>query len=269
MSWFKQAMRRRVPPVVWSGWALLRRMSERSLTPQGWISIQRLRRFHNAHRGERCFIIGNGPSLQQTNLSLLRREYTFGLNRGYLLFAHLGFTTTYYVATNPYVIEQCAAELNALTIPKFLGWVGSNHIAFDPYTILIHTWEVPLFSTDPSHRMLWGGGTVTYEALQLAYYMGFSQVILVGVDHHFVRTGPPGELVVAEEHEDPDHFSPDYFGRGFRWQLPDLELSRKAYLLARDAFAQDGREILDATIGGRLTVFPRVAYASLFERQAR
>ena len=60
---------------------------------------------------DRCFILGNGPSLKKTNLALLENEYTFGLNRIYLLFDQLGFSTTYYVAVNHLVIEQCANEI--------------------------------------------------------------------------------------------------------------------------------------------------------------
>ena len=54
----------------------------------------RLEVYRDLHRGKRCFVIGNGPSLKQTDLSLLKNEFTFGLNRIYLLFPELGFTTT-------------------------------------------------------------------------------------------------------------------------------------------------------------------------------
>jgi hypothetical protein len=100
--------------------------------------------------------------------------------------------------------------------------------------------------------------------MQLAYHLGFQKVILIGVDHAFTTQGKPHETIVSQG-DDHNHFSPNYFGRGFRWQLPDLETSEIAYRLARKAFEADGREILDATIGGKLTVFPKVDYASLFQ----
>jgi hypothetical protein len=34
--------------------------------------------------------------------------------------------------------------------------------------------------------------------------------------------------------------------------------------MARQAFEADGRQVLDATIGGKLTVFPKVEYVTLF-----
>jgi hypothetical protein len=93
--------------------------------------------------------------------------------------------------------------------------------------------------------------------------MGFQQVILVGADHNYTATGKPNTTVVSEG-DDPNHFSPSYFGKGFRWQLPDLETSEVGYAMARDVYRKSGREVLDATIGGKLTIFPKVDYNSLF-----
>ena len=76
--------------------------------------------FAGPHVGERCFIIGNGPSLNQTDLSLLRSEFTFGLNRINLAFERLGFATSCLVCFNRYVLEQSGAELSAVSVkPKF------------------------------------------------------------------------------------------------------------------------------------------------------
>lgn len=55
-----------------------------------------------------------------------------------------------------------------------------------------------------------------------------------------------------------------YFGTGFRWQLPDLQASERAYSLARQRFELGGRRVLDATVDGKLQVFEKVSYASLF-----
>jgi hypothetical protein len=112
------------------------------------------------------------------------------------------------------------------------------------------------------------GSTVTYVALQLAFHMGFSEVILIGVDHSFNTKGAPN-LTITSDGDDPNHFSPEYFGKGFRWQLPDLEASEQAYVMARDAYEKSGRIILDATVGGKLPVFPKVKYEHLFKQEHR
>jgi hypothetical protein len=220
--------------------------------------------YRDLHRGRRCFVLGNGPSLRRTDLSHLKGEITFGANRIYLLFPELGFPTTYYAPVNTLVVEQCAAEIAALTIPKFVTWRGRRWLREDLRTIFLDTDYTPPadFTGDPTRR-LFEGSTVTYTALQLAFFMGCDPVILIGVDHNFTTQGQPNVTVVSTG-DDPNHFAPGYFGKGFRWQLPDLEASEAAYRLARDAYASAGRSILDATIGGKLTVFPKVDYRSLF-----
>lgn len=229
----------------------------------------RLKTFRNCHEGERCFIIGNGPSLKNTDLQLLRNEITFGMNRIYLIFEELGFPTTYFFAINTLVIEQCASDMRALPMPKFLTWRSRRWMSEDAGTIFMDTdYRGPeSFSTDLTGRVF-EGGTVTYVALQTAYWMGFQEVILVGVDHRYSTTGPANATVVSEG-RDLNHFHPDYFGRGFRWQLPDLEASERSYRLARAAFEADGRKIVDATVAGQLSVFPKVEYLSLFSGRGK
>ncbi|MHC4307673.1 MAG: hypothetical protein ACYSR7_03510 [Planctomycetota bacterium] len=63
--------------------------------------------------------------------------------------------------------------------------------------------------------------------------------------------------------EDPNHFDPNYFGKGFKWQLPDLKMAEQAYELARRAFEDDGRRIVDAAVGGKLQIFPKVEYKKI------
>ncbi len=236
-------------------------------------SMHHLANFRNAYQGKRCFIIGNGPSLKQTDLSRLQGEYTFGMNRIYLLFPDLGFTTTFFLSVNDLVIEQCASDILALPIPKFLSWRSHNiihthlgndgHLPEIPPLVFLHTtYTGPRFANDARQRV-WEGATVTYVALQLAYHMGFSQVILIGVDHNFTTQGKPNTTVISQG-DDPDHFAGNYFGKGFRWQLPDLVTSEQAYAMAQAAYTHAGREILDATVGGKLAVFPKVEYGSLF-----
>ena len=227
-------------------------------------SIHRLKAFKEIHKGKRAFIIGNGPSLKQTDLTKLRNEFTFGMNRIYLLFPELGFTTTYFVSINDLVIEQCADEIAALLIPKFIAWHSHRYFQRfpDELMFLYTTYTGPKFVYDMTRRV-WEGATVTNVALQLAFYMGFQQVILIGVDHNFTSKGDANKTVVSTG-DDPNHFSTNYFGKGFRWQLPDLDTSEIGYQKARDAYCKAGREVLDATVGGKLTIFPKVDYNSLF-----
>jgi len=266
----KKALLRALPQPVANS---LRNVKDEITEAAGWFnatlhpwrvdSIRKIKALRDTHAGERCVIIGNGPSLKNTDLSKLRNVFTFGMNRFYLAFEELGFMTSCLLSVNNLVIEQCAADFRALPIPTFVSWRGRQWISPAPNLHYLHTsYLLPRFGTDAAGR-LWEGATVTFIALQFAYYLGFKQVILIGVDHSFATKGTPNTTVVSTG-DDPNHFNPAYFGKGFRWQLPDLETSELAYCMARDAYQKDGREILDATVDGKLTVFPKVKFDSLF-----
>jgi hypothetical protein len=226
-------------------------------------TVRRLAQLKDSRKGERCFIIGNGPSLRETDLSLLKGDFTLGMNRVYLLFPELGFSTSYYLSVNDLVVEQCAADIQSLQLPRFVSWRARRWLQpQDNLYFLYTTYTGPRFAADLTGR-LWEGATVTYVALQTAFFLGFQQVILIGVDHNFTTQGKPNTTVISQG-DDPNHFSPGYFGKGFRWQLPDLATSEKGYTMARQAYEQAGREVIDATVGGKLRVFRRVEYASLF-----
>ena len=226
-------------------------------------SIRRLAELQDKHKGQRCFIIGNGPSLKQTDLSRLKGEFTLGQNRIYLAFPEMGFSTSYYLSVNDLVVQQCAEDIRQLTMPRFVSWRARRWLQPQANQFFIHTtYTGEKFARDIRGRV-WEGGTVTYTSLQVAFFLGFSQVILVGVDHNYVTQGKPNATVVSQG-EDPNHFHPAYFGKGFRWQLPDLIQWEEAYRLARRTYEQAGRQVVDATIGGKLRVFERVDYDSLF-----
>ena len=226
-------------------------------------SRRKLAALKDSHVGERCFVIGNGPSLKNTDLSKLSNDFTIGMNRIFLAADELGFSPDILVCVNDLVVEQSVEEFNNLKMPKFFSWRARKWLNMDSYTHFLYTtYTSPRFATNVSGRV-WEGATVTNVCLQLAYHLGFSEVILIGVDHSFATKGTPNTTIESQG-DDPNHFSAAYFGKGFRWQLPDLETSELAYRMARKAYEADGRRILDATVGGKLDIFEKVEYDRLF-----
>jgi len=273
----KQTLKRITPQPIWhfirDTYDAIRRVPE---LPDAYLhfwrreSIRRLTEMKDIHKGKRAFIIGNGPSLKQTNLSKLKGEITFAMNRFYLALPDLGFTTSYICVTNDLVVEQFADDLAALPIPRFIAWRSHRHFKQDmPLneipTFVYTSYTGPRFAIDARGR-IWEGATVTNLALQLAYHMGVEKAILIGVDHNFKDKGEANKTVVSTG-DDPNHFDPRYFGKGIKWQLPDLDTSEIGYILAREAYRKAGREVVDATVGGKLTIFPKVDYNSLFTNE--
>ena len=270
MSLVRKTLKSLAPTPIWNiarrTWQALQHAGQwpaATFHPARRASIRQLAALKDSQRGQRCFIIGNGPSLARIDISRLKNEYTFGMNRVYLAFPEWGFPTSYFLSINSLVIEQCAEDISGLPLPKFLSWRSHHLMQPSDDTIFLHsTYTGPTFARDARGRM-WEGATVTYVALQLAFHLGFETVILIGVDHDFTSQGQPSTTVTSQG-DDPDHFDSNYFGKGFRWQLPDLETSERAYLLASQAYKSAGRQVLDATVDGKLTIFPKVEYDSLF-----
>jgi hypothetical protein len=275
MSALRKKIKGWFPPAIWNPISETRYLLQRAiqypaaaLHPWRRDSIKKLLALKDCHRGERCFIIGNGPSLRHTEISRLKNEFTFGMNRIYLAFEEWGFQTSYLVCVNSLVMEQVYRDFQALQVPKFFSW-RSRRLLYpagepDAQThFLFTTYTGPRFAKNAAGR-LWEGATVTFVCLQLAFHMGFDKVILIGVDHSFAAKGTPNTMIVSNG-DDRSHFDPGYFGKGFRWQLPDLDTSEQGYWLARQAYETSGRQVVDATVGGKLQVFPKVTYDSLFK----
>jgi len=262
----KNAPKTLIPRSIWEQLSKRYRRLRQDLSwkssSKGAQSRRQIRERKGRFKGERAFLIGNGPSLKDMDLSPLRDEFTFGLNRIYLLFPKMGFPTSFLVSVNRLVIEQFSDEIAQSNSLKFIGWRARND-RFSPTDTIYLNNKIDFGFSKNLPRHVYEVGTVTYIAMQLAFYMGFKKVILIGVDHSFETKGRPHQEQISPG-PDRDHFDPNYFGKGIRWNLPDLETSEKAYRLARYVFEKDGRQIVDATINGKLQIFPKVSYLEQF-----
>ncbi|MGO5048690.1 6-hydroxymethylpterin diphosphokinase MptE-like protein [Dysosmobacter sp. Sow4_B12] len=237
---------------------------------------KRIAAYENAYAGRRCFIVANGPSLRAEDLDLLqdRGEVTFAMNRIYKLFDQTRWRPTFYVCEDELIAGGQQAEINAIPakakfIPIELNWYHNVRIEAADYFHLNYREEerYPFsFSTDAAHQ-LDCRGTVTFTCMQLASYMGFSELYLLGVDHNYQRTIDINGNVVV----DPN--AKDYFCEGYDADIKDIVVhdmgnNTRAYLDAKAYCAAAGGKvaIYNATRGGKLEVFPRVDFDALFTK---
>jgi hypothetical protein len=200
------------------------------------------------------------------DLSFLRQYICIGLNKIFLGFKKFKFYPKYHVTVNPTVVEQSQEQLKQLTSVKFIGDRGLTekvNLEEDALTYFLNTKQPKQRFCKNLNDGCREGGTVTYAALQIAYHMGFKKVIIIGMDHNFTYEGKPNEARVMEG-ADSNHFIDNYFGYGQKWDNPDLEKSEESYRIARQVFEDDGREIIDATLDGKCTIFEKVNYKTLF-----
>ena len=217
------------------------------------------------YKGKRCFVIGNGPSLNEQDLTLLKDEFTIGSNYIYMNYEKMGFYPSIFTIANYLVAEQRIDEINDLPesikiFPYFLNYC----IKKDERTFFLNSAAVKEFFTDLTQNISWQS-TVTFFNMQLAYYLGFDEVYLIGVDNSYVqpKDGKEGAMIEQEE-DDPNHFCGTYF-KGLTWQKADTDAMEYVYYLTKEVFEKSEQKIFNATHGGRLEVFPRVSYESLFE----
>ncbi len=222
-----------------------------------------LKKYKNIHKGERCFIIGTGPSLAPDDLDKLKDEITFASNRIYEAFSKTVWRPTYYVNQDCKLIRKFAREIKEIRVErKFLPIEARNLFLKEKdisYFVLRHKDFYP-GDSDFSvriNRFLGQGFTVTYGAIQIAYYMGFAKVYLLGIDHNYsISLNEKGVPVVRNEVK-------DYFegskASNEGLNLPRVTESTMAYLTARK-FADSHRRfaIYNATRGGKLEAFERV-----------
>ena len=76
-------------------------------------NYKKIKSLKECHKGERCFIIGSGPSIIKMDLTLLKNEITFDHNGFYLIAEKVGFLPTYYVVEVQFPAEDNAKEINA------------------------------------------------------------------------------------------------------------------------------------------------------------
>lgn len=243
--------------------------------PEGQWHVQRLAALRDKYAGRRCFIIGNGPSLNEIDMRKLKDEVTIGCNGLFMIFDKIGFQPTFYTVEDWLVAEDRAHELNTRVtdstkvFPRDLAYC----LRFDDKTAAVNFVRqydgstVGLFRfTEQFESRAFFGGTVSFLNLQLAYHIGCREIYLVGFDHTYqVPTSVDVEgFEFTSRESDVNHFHPDYFGPGKRWHDPNVPRMEQAYRITRSFFAARGVQIYNATKGGKLEVFPRVDFDQLF-----
>lgn len=243
---------------------------------------ERIKKCYNIHKNKRCFIVGNGPSLVLDDLNKIKHEITFGCNGIYGLYEKTEWRPTYYCATDP---GGCRLYYNDLKIANLLT-TGSK-LLFSPILsdafyyrnkynnlILFKTavpldWNHPVFSKDIS-KEIFVSGTVTYAMLQIAVYMGFAEIYLLGIDFSFsVERNEKGEIKIQSFINHPkeieEAIEPVKKVYGYEF-IADIDKQLHGYQAAKQYSDAHGIKIFNATRGGKLEVFPRVDFDSLFEK---
>ena len=234
-------------------------------------NYQKLAALKDKHHGKRAFIIGNGSSLRISDLEHLKGEITFACNKIYLAFEDTEWRPTYYAAEDELFLKQSCNKINSFSgITKFFPSRTKallpnikEAIYFKLFCNQFYPHE-PYFSSNALNGLYWGS-TITYTLLQLACYMGIREIYLLGVDFdYFVPKGlEQGDKPFIVQ-ESLNHFHPDYLKPGDYFYPPNLHRHEKAYHAAGKAISRLNGKVYNATRGGKLEIFPRIDFDTLF-----
>ena len=240
----------------------------------------RWRTIKNLYRGQRAFIIGNGPSLNRTPLHLLSNEFTLCFNRFDLMFERLGWRPTMYMCIDDRVAESTASQINEIiplvkfaffpdVHPTRLDFRSFLEDAHNVFWLSLKSVQDPTgsYETLPTCTTI---GTVAHLGLQVLAFMGFSPIYLVGVDldykkHKTVIKHDQWNWTATQD-DDPSHFDPRYFGAGAKYYRPSTcRVLIAGFEHSKEPLDKKGIEVVNAGIGGLLETFPRVDFRSLFD----
>lgn len=250
---------------------------------------QRLSTLKNRFKGERIFIIGNGPSINKMPLHLLKDEFTFGVNRIYLLYDKITWRPTFYTANDWRVVPDVADEINALTGSTFFFDQRFRGLLREGPDVYFYDHAgAPSAATAAERGFSYdlsvgarGAGSVVGSAIQIAFHLGFDPIYLIGCDLGYRvldsviqegvdRFGNGVKLhLTSTRDDDPNHFDPSYFGSGRRWHDPNVKRMVEGHQQCRLGIESAGRRIYNATVGGELDVYERVDFVEVVTSKSK
>ncbi len=213
-----------------------------------------LKMYKGIHKGERCFIVATGPSMTLEDLLKLKNEYTIGVNSLCKVFSKTGWETTYFGVQDKSVYKKLKTDIDKLKSTTL--FVSSDNYGFDtikckhllfPFNIYNQKTETNNYIfkfSDDIYNEVCGGFTIVYSMIQIAVYMGFSEIYLLGCDCNYCDDKSKRHFV------DSGHYDPGYKTIGNKMI--------RAYYFAKQYMDNHDVKIFNATRGGMLEVFPRV-----------
>lgn len=163
-----------------------------------------LKQYKNKYIGKRCFIIATGPSLTLDDLNLLKNEITFGMNSITKIYQKTDFRPTFYGIQDHIVYDKMENEIlkyyeneNNVFVSDRIKWhskIGKNwnifplNMSYHAYKRWFHNEFFAKFSSD-IYRIVYSGFSITYSLIEIAVYMGFKEIYLIGADCNFSKTG--------------------------------------------------------------------------------
>jgi hypothetical protein len=236
--------------------------------------------FRNRHLGKRCFVIGNGPSLGSQDLSPLANEITLVMSGFWKHPMVARWQPTYYFFADPLFFDgsepmrKFFADLRShIHSTTFFVPLSAKKVVEELALLPLEQTFFVFFQASLKDRLAGrpdfttsvpGVQSVSQMAIMVAMYFGCSPIYLLGLDHDWLaqrgmdRHFYEGKTIEGHPvaHGDLDRFS-------YKSDLVAVLDLWNGYENIQSVAASRGVNIVNATCGGFLDVFPRVEYATL------
>ena len=233
---------------------LLRKMGVRQK-----FNYDELLKFKSIHQGKRCFIVGTGPSLKLEDLDLIKNEFSISVNSIVLSYGDTSWRPTYYAIQDKRAYEKLEKEIKKAKMPfVFIGISNKrltpiSDIDFIPYplNLLDHgkrvTTHLNKFSQD-AFKCVYDGHSITYSAIELAVYMGFKEIVLLGIDCDYSRQVNHVKAYCTQDDKNAAF------------------LMRESYKIANDFANKNDFRIINCTRNAKLDVFEKRALEEVLKQ---
>ncbi len=229
------------------------------------------------HTGKRVFIIGNGPSVKQQNIKVLKDEIVFSVNRGYMHEDYEYIKPNYHVFVDPKLAsgEWDISMLDEVLKknPGVIFLLNSKWYKLDKFKPYLNDQKYKIYWLNTSlfftpfykNRIIdlkyaTYGGAVLGQAIVSAVYMGAKNIYLIGVE----STGLCHELLKENSHfygvnEENDKKNMVDIYKDFYHSYLYLK-----YLYNFSQYSKDKNfKVINCSVGGILNMFDRQRYEDL------
>lgn len=232
--------------------------------------------YKDKYKGERCFIVGNGPSLLVDDLDLIKNEYSFAANKIYKIFDKTDWRPTFYCVQDIDFAVSMGEEMKVSLASakhsffRMRSYKSTNQITRQYDNLTYVPIVEPVYNTGKinfskiADKHIYDGWTVTYMALQIAVHMGFENIYLIGVDHSFpFEKRSDGKVYVIDKNKAAHFYETANDNQGdsaSKHRSNFHELVTLGYEAA-ESYSRKTKKfrIFNATRGGELEVFERVS----------
>lgn len=214
---------------------------------------KKLIKYHNSYLNKKCFIVATGPSLTINDLELIKGNYSISVNSIIKSFDKTSWRPDFYLITDPIPFRSVYKMINITDYKQVFLAKGIGKLNGAIYFSLnnkdrakcqmLGNYDGKLYPSNNLKKYFNNAPSVIFSAIQLAVYMGFKEIYLLGQDCNYNTEKLHSDIA------------------GIRYSINPLPKEGDNMLSVfrnySKYYSQTDVKIFNCTRGGKLDVFPR------------